>query len=118
MDGLNLATDKMLHRQIQFVKIRLDQDLLRVVVLAEDLIPVSAVRLELYQTGGTDCQHLAMAIVLAQCRQQGLIHAHVGNAQVARQELHVRQRVALTSGQDTGHRRQVRYRLWKEINTM
>ena len=51
-------------------------------------------------------------------RQQVLIHAHVGNAEVARQQLHVRQGVTLTGCHNACNRWQVGNGLRQQVDAV
>ena len=118
--GAQLAqADEVALRQIELGQVGLEHHvLLRRRLLAEDGVPLRTVLVDLDQAGAADGQHDAPPVVRAQLGQQRGVHGDVRNAEVAREQLHMRQRVARAGRQDAGQRRQVGHRLGQHVDAV
>ena len=82
----------------------------------EQPVEPGIVRIEHHGAAGTDREHDFLSAVGRQCVQQRRSHRNIGNAQIARQHLYVRQGVSLSGGDDAGYRRQVCRRFGQHID--
>ncbi len=93
--------------EVELVEIRADGHVLAAGFGTEDLVPFGTVGGELNATAGGCREHDAPAEMTLQSRHQAIVDYHVGNAEVAGQQLHVRERAALATGEDARDRWQL-----------
>ena len=86
--------------------------------LAEHGVPLRTVVRDLHQSAGTHGHHGPSAVGLLQRRQHGLVDRDVRDAEVAREQLHMRQRVAGASRKDAGDWRQVSHRFGQHVDAV
>ena len=70
-------------------------------------VPAGSVLNQLHDAAGAYRQHNPGAESGGDGIKQCFIHRHIGNAQVARQKLNVREYIALAGGDDAGYRGQI-----------
>ena len=102
--------------QVQFLQIRLDTDAPGGLVLGEYRIPAGIILTDFHQATRTHRQHNHAAVMLAHSLLQGRADSDIGYPQVARQQLHMGQGVALSRRENTRHRRQLRNSLGQDID--
>jgi hypothetical protein len=83
---------------------------------AEDGVPPRGVLGQLHHPAGADREHHPATVPRANLVEQRLVHRHVGDAEIAGQELDVGERVPVAGGQDAPERRQVGHRLRQHVD--
>ena len=102
-----------------FVEIGLEDDVcVRPRLFAEDGVPARTVLVDLDQARRADGEHDALAVVLAQERQQRLVHCDVRDAEVPCEKLDVRERIAGARRQNARQRWQIGDRLRQHVDTI
>ena len=70
--------------KIQFIEIRLDEDLSGFIFIRKNLVPLRTILNQLHNAFRAYGQHHLLPFARADLRQQFFIHRHIGDAQITR----------------------------------